>query len=198
MQSLEEAGDTVSSIHVKIGTNTIVAGSYDGRIRSYDIRMGVLQVDVMGHPVTSVRCSEDGHVILASCLDGRIRLVDRDDGSVLKSFGGDATTTDPGKKAAPAYKNKGLRIRSAFANGDRLVVSGGETDEDSPEAAVYAWDVVSGDIIKTLPAGPDIKVVSCVAWNEKVGCWAGGCSDGTSIPFSLNTELVHINLEWRT
>lgn len=178
MQSLEEAGDTVSSIHVHMGTNTIITGSYDGRIRSYDIRMGVLKVDVMGHPVTSVRCSEDGNVILASCLDGRIRLVDRDDGSVLKTFGGDTTTAEPGKKGTPVYKNTGLRIRSAFANGDRLVFSGGETDEDNPDAAVFAWDVVSGDVIETLPAGRGIKVVSCVAWNEKVRTWAGGCSDG--------------------
>ncbi|KAL1959439.1 hypothetical protein VTO42DRAFT_2242 [Malbranchea cinnamomea] len=179
MQSLDEATDTVSSVHVHNGTSTIISGSYDGRIRSYDIRMGMLRVDVMGHPVTSVRCSEDGNVILASCLDGRIRLVDREDGSVLKAFGGDTATTSSEKGTAPKYKNEALRIRSSFGKGDSVVFSGGETDKDDLEAAVFAWDVVSGEVIRTVRAGAGVKVVSCVAWNEKGGCWAGGCSDGT-------------------
>lgn len=190
MQSLEEAGDTVSSLYMHMDTSTIISGSYDGRIRSYDIRMGMLKVDVMGHPVTSVRSSEDGNVVLASCLDGRIRLVDRDDGTVLKAFGGDSTTMDT---TTPVYKNKSLRVRSSFAKGDSVVFSGGETDEENPEAAVYAWDVVSGDVIGTVPAGSGVKVVSSVAWNGKGGCWAGGCSDGKWLLFLLVYLAVSCN-----
>ena len=55
----------------------------------YDIRMGRTLVDVLAHPVTSVRCSSDGNALLASTTDGRIRMLDRSDGKLLKAFGGD-------------------------------------------------------------------------------------------------------------
>ncbi|KAB8205325.1 WD40-repeat-containing domain protein [Aspergillus parasiticus] len=175
IQTLTEASDTVSSIHVHTPTYSIASGSYDGRARIYDVRMGRTTVDVLAHPVTSVRCSTDGNALLASTLDSRIRMLDRTDGKLLQAFGnGDK---GPGKTG---YRNSELRIRSAFAKGDAIVLSGSETDKEdrSAQAYVYAWDVVSGELVASVPAGEGVKVVSCVAWNEKGGCWAGGCSDG--------------------
>lgn len=46
IQVLEEAKDSVSSLHV-VG-HEIVTGSVDGRMRVYDVRMGMLFVDVIG------------------------------------------------------------------------------------------------------------------------------------------------------
>ena len=46
IQVLEEARDSVSSLHV--AGHEIVAGSVDGRLRVYDLRMGLLCVDVIG------------------------------------------------------------------------------------------------------------------------------------------------------
>lgn len=46
IQSLEEAGDSISSLHV-VG-HEIVTGSVDGRMRVYDLRMGMRFVDVFG------------------------------------------------------------------------------------------------------------------------------------------------------
>ncbi|EER27656.1 hypothetical protein D8B26_006250 [Coccidioides posadasii str. Silveira] len=175
MQTLTEATDTVSSVHIHTPSCSIMSGSYDGRIRTYDLRMGVVKVDVMAHPVTSIRCSADGNVILASCLDGRIRIVDRADGSVLKAFGGESGGT--GRQ--PAYKNTELRIRSTFAKGDGAVLSGSELSDQTPGAHVFAWDVLSGNVINVVPVGEDVKVVSCVAWNEKGKNWAAGCSNGS-------------------
>jgi mitogen-activated protein kinase organizer 1 len=184
IQTLDDAGDTVSSLAVHLPTSTIISGSYDGRIRSYDLRMGVLSVDVMGHPITSIRCSADGNTVLSSCLDGKIRLVDRGDGGVLKAFGGGQEGGDG--NGQNAYRNKSLRIRSMFAKGDAVVVSGSEREDAEggrgEQAMVFAWDVMSGDVIGTVPAGDGIKVVSCMAWNEKGKCWASGCSDGECIP----------------
>lgn len=181
IQTLTEASDTVSSIHVHTPTYSIASGSYDGRARIYDVRMGRTTVDVLAHPVTSVRCSADGNTLLASTLDSRIRMLDRTDGKLLQAFGnGDK---GPGKTS---YRNSELRIRSAFAKGDAMVLSGSETDkaDRSAQAYVYAWDVVSGELVASVPAGEGVKVVSCVAWNEKGGCWAGGCSDGAYFPYS--------------
>ncbi|QSS58170.1 WD domain-containing protein [Histoplasma capsulatum] len=189
IQTLSEARDTISSLSIHLPTASIISGSYDGRIRSYDLRMGMVNVDVMGHEVTSVRCSEDGNVVLASCLDSWIRMVDRADGSVLKGFGGGGgkAGADPATPASgdggPRYVNSSLRIRSSFAKGEGVVFSGGETDENESainvESHVFAWDVLTGDVIAKVGVGEGVKAVSCVAWNEKAGCWAGGCSDGT-------------------
>ena len=178
---------------------SIISGSYDGCVRVYDLRMGRMTIDVLGFPVTSVRDSADGNALLASTLDGRIRLLDRADGSLLKAFGGgggneeggggggEGSYTPKGKggKSIPKYRNTEMRIRSVFAKGDAVVLSGSEgviagggDDSISRQAHVFAWDVLSGEVIARVAAGEGVKVVSCVAWNEKGGCWAGGCSDG--------------------
>jgi mitogen-activated protein kinase organizer 1 len=163
-------------------TYSIASGSYDGRVRIYDLRMGRTTVDVIAHPVTSVRCSADGNAILVSSLDGKIRMLDRTDGKLLKAYGGETQTGKFGEK----YVNKSLRLRSVFAKGDAVVLSGSEaadmeTKGNASQAAVFVWDVLSGEIIATVPAGEGVKVVSCVAWNEKGQCWAGACADGKSI-----------------
>lgn len=154
---------------------TIASGSYDGRARVYDLRMGRTTVDVLAHPVTSVQCSTDGNALLASTLDGRIRMLDQSNGQLLKAFG--ASDKDTG----PSYRNEELRVRSAFAKGDAVVLSGSEASPGSRaqmQAYMFAWDVLSGEVVAAVPAGMGVKAVSCVAWNEKRGQWAGGCSDG--------------------
>ncbi|KAL4804913.1 WD40-repeat-containing domain protein [Aspergillus unguis] len=185
IQTLTEASDTVSSLHVHSPTYSIASGSYDGRARIYDIRMGRTTVDVLGNPITSVRCSSDGNALLMSTLDSRIRILDRDDGKLLKAFGqGDSTQHSPSPFSRPApvaYCNTELRIRSVFAKAGAVVLSGSEADKHdrNSQAHTFAWDVLSGEIIASVPAGEKVKAVSCVAWNEKGKCWASGCSDGT-------------------
>ena len=168
IQTLTEAKDTVSTLDIHMATYSIISGSYDGCVRIYDIRMGRSTVDVVAVPVTSVESSKDGNALLASTLDGRIRMLDRADGTLLKAFGGGV-----------GYQNKEMRIRSVFACGDAVVMSGSEGH--GGQAHVFAWDVLSGEVVGVVEAGEGVKVVSCVAWNEKWGdggCWAGGCSDG--------------------
>ena len=61
----------------------LVLRSIDGKVRNYDIRMGQLHVDCIGHPVTSVSFTRDGQCVLASTLDDTIRLMDKDTGEFL-------------------------------------------------------------------------------------------------------------------
>lgn len=134
-----------------------------------------MTVDVLAHPVTSVRCSDDGNALLVSTLDGYIRMLDRVDGKLLNAFGGPAR---PGMTISKLeYRNKELRVRSVFAQGGAVVLSGGEASEAG--AGAFAWDVIKGEVIAAVPVGEKVKAVSCVAWNEKGGNWAAGCSDGT-------------------
>ncbi|PKY03850.1 WD domain protein [Aspergillus campestris IBT 28561] len=179
IQTLSDAGDTVSSLHTHMASYSIASGSYDGRARIYDVRTGHATVDVLGQPVTSVRCSTDGNALLVSTLDSRIRVLDRSDGKLLKAVGGrtGATKEEEGGEE-PEYRNTEMRMRTVFAQGDAVVLSGSEGTAKQ-QAHVFAWDVVSGEVVACLPAGEGVKAVGCVAWNERGGCWAGGCSDGT-------------------
>lgn len=167
---LEEAKDSVSSVAVPRTGYEIIAASVDGRVRSYDIRMGNCTVDTMPAAVTSVEVTRDGQALLVSALDGRIRMLDRKDGTLLQSFGGG------GKDE---YVNKDLRVKSCFGLGEAIVLAGSETN-----GRVRAWDVVSGDMIGEVDAGESGKVVSVVAWRNNGksgkddGVWASGGTDG--------------------
>jgi mitogen-activated protein kinase organizer 1 len=182
IQSLPEATDTVSSLHVHMPTYSLAAGSYDGRVRVYDLRMGRITVDRLAQAVGSVRCSRDGNAVLVSSLDSRVRVLDRQDGKLLKAFGGEDAASDgvaAGNGNDGGYRNTELRIRSVFAKGDAVVLSGSEAAKDrGGPARMFAWDVLSGEVVASVPAGEGVKAVSCVGWNDKEGCWAGGCSDG--------------------
>lgn len=174
IQTLTDASDTVSALHVHGPTYSIASGSYDGHARIYDVRMGKTTIDVLAHPVTSVHCSADGNALLVSTLDGYIRILDRADGKLLNAFGGKAP---PGMTISKhEYRNKELRVRSVFAQGGAVVLSGSEAGEAG--AAAFAWDVIQGQVVAAVPVGEKVKAVSCVAWNDKEGNWAAGCSDG--------------------
>ncbi|OMP85255.1 Septin-like protein spn4 [Diplodia seriata] len=84
LMTLSEAKDSISSICV--WGHEIFAGCVDGRLRTYDIRMGQVFVDVLGHPVTSVTSTRDADSILTSTLDSTIRLMDRSNGRLLQSY----------------------------------------------------------------------------------------------------------------
>lgn len=110
------------------------------------------------------------------------------DGKLLKAFG-DGNDARPGDSSGglPVYRNEELRIRSVFAKGDAVVLSGSEANATrgassraQMPAYAFAWDVLSGEVIAAVPAGLGVRAVSCVSWNEKRGQWAGGCSDGES------------------
>lgn len=174
---LDEAKDGVASVVVPGNGHEVVSGSVDGRIRSYDVRMGRVTVDVMPGAVTSLDLSRDAKTVLAACLDGRIRMMDRADGTCLRAF--PPADHEEGGSGSGSYKNDSLRLRSCFALNESLVLSGSESD-----GKVRAWDVLSGKSVGTVDVNPSGKVVSVVRWREgsqaqgRQGLWAGGGVDG--------------------
>ena len=54
IQTLEEARDAVQTLHV--GQTYIIAGSVDGHVRTYDLRMGELRSDFIGRASFNVFC----------------------------------------------------------------------------------------------------------------------------------------------
>eukprot|EP00955_Chlamydomonas_euryale_P047488 353698-Chlamydomonas_euryale.AAC.7 len=65
--------DSVTS--VTCNGSDVIAGSVDGTVRRFDVRMGRAYADQVHAPVTCVATSHDGQCILAACLDSTLRWV---------------------------------------------------------------------------------------------------------------------------
>ncbi len=60
----------------------------DGTIHRFDVRMGAVLVDDIGHPVTHMAVAHDGESVLAMCTDGVLRLLDRASGQLMAEYQG--------------------------------------------------------------------------------------------------------------
>ncbi|KAF2245971.1 WD40 repeat-like protein [Trematosphaeria pertusa] len=182
IMTLDEAKDSVSD--VAVFDAEIIAGSVDGRVRSYDLRMGMCQVDVIGRPVTSVSVSKKGTELLVSSLDSTVRLMDRTNGQLLKAYRDDA------------FVNTDLRVRSTLGLNDSVVVSG------SDDGMVFAWDLLEGDCLHKFKhsemrevrgkgvGGKEAKgkkdVVSAVAFCKSRKEWASAGGDGNVVVWGMD------------
>lgn len=145
IQVFGEARDAVTALVVR--DHEVVSGSVDGRVRSYDVRMGRCTTDVIGASVTSLSITKDGRAILVGSLDSKLRLMDRDNGSCLRSY------------SDPHWRNEELRVHSLLGNKERYVVAGDEMSFEpslSGEGRIWAWDVLTGKLVAkiTVPRSP--------------------------------------------
>ncbi|TFK79655.1 nuclear mRNA splicing protein [Polyporus arcularius HHB13444] len=159
IQVLDEARDAVQALHV--GGSYIVTGSVDGHVRTYDLRMGELRTDFLGHPVTAIVPSQDNQTYLATTLDAHVRLMDMSTGKMLNDFQGHTSTS--------------YRIRSCFGHGESTVVCGDEN------GSVWAWDLV--DAAPLQPNPPPKVHERVITWIEQHPVEAGelitASADGT-------------------
>lgn len=88
IQILKEAKDSVTDVHVVQNDNQalIRTASVDGRIRTYDLRKGIVRCDDLSSPITSMSQTQDGQYLAASCLDGTIRLIELDSGELVNTY----------------------------------------------------------------------------------------------------------------
>jgi WD40 repeat protein len=76
--------DDVTSV-LSVGP-AILAGSVDGTLRRFDVRMGRIYTDELHHPVSELALTHDGLCVLAACLDSCLRLLDVEAGELLASY----------------------------------------------------------------------------------------------------------------
>ncbi|KAI1377304.1 WD40 repeat-like protein [Hypoxylon crocopeplum] len=187
VQVLSEARDSVTAVVVR--GPEIITGSVDGRVRTYDVRMGQCVTDVVGPSVTSLSLTKDGKAVLVGSLDSKLRLMDRESGGCLKTY------------SNPDWKNEDLRIQSILGGKEQYVLVGDEMT-GSPgrngEGRIWAWDILTGELKAKVPVpwgpagyepkkfvGKDGKpkersnVLSCFAWRES-GFGDQYCVSGTS------------------
>ncbi|KAG5996140.1 hypothetical protein E4U52_007224 [Claviceps spartinae] len=175
IQVLDEARDAITCLAVR--GPQVVTGSVDGRVRSYDVRMGKCTTDVMCASVTSLDMSRDGRSMLVGTLDSKIRLMDCDNGACLRAY------------ADPVWKNEEIRVQSLLGHREKYVVAGDEMaveHGENGEGRVWVWDLLSGRLVARIkvPWGPPgyetrkktlgkdgrekirDNVISCMAWRE--------------------------------
>ena len=123
VQIMQHFSDSVMSVVVSERSD-IIAGSIDGTLRRFDVRMGRVTTDLLHHSITCVAVASDGDVILAACMDSCIRLLDRADGDLLSEYRG--------------HLHKATKLDVCFTPKDGYVVSCSE------DGRILYWDVVEG------------------------------------------------------
>jgi mitogen-activated protein kinase organizer 1 len=183
IMTLDDAKDSITD--VAIHDAEVVTASVDGRMRSYDIRTGMCQVDVIGHSCTSLAVTKKGTEVLVGALDSTVRLMDRTNGELLKAYN-DVT-----------FVNKEFRVRSTLGLNDSVVVSG------SDDGMVFVWDIMGGECLHKFKhsemreavgkgglagqAKGKKDVVSAVAFCKTRREWASAGGDGNVVVWGMGS-----------
>lgn len=181
IMTFSEAKDSISAIEVS-GAE-VMTGSVDGRVRCYDLRMGCVDQDVLGFPITSLSVTKTNDSYLVSTLDSTLRLMDKRDGKLLQAF------------RDHDFLNSTYRVRSTLAAADSLVISGAE------DGSIYVWDLLSGSVKHKLRHAQQVltdgkstgtattstkkDVVSAVTWNQLRKEWASAGGDGSVVIWGM-------------
>lgn len=141
VQTLEETGDTVTSVDVT--SYEILVGSADAKVRRYDLRNGFLVTDLVGqNPVTSVAVSADSASVLVNLCQGEpLRLFDKSSGELLQEFQGHSHPSN-------------IRIDAVLDDGNQNVLCGSE------DGFVYVWDLLEAGVKSKLAHSQDGARVS--------------------------------------
>lgn len=200
----------VASIAFSPDGSRLVAGSWDGLIRLWDVETRVDLRTFVGHgtSVTSVAFSADGTRVASASVDGTVRLWDVETGSELAAFHehtgpvfGVAISPD-GSRIASGGSDRVVRVRDS-ASGDALgdcsghslpVLSvafspdGTRIASGSLDQTVRVWDVTSGTEITALSGhtGP----VASVAFDPGGTRIASGAFDRTVRVWNIASGTV--------
>lgn len=155
VQVLKGFRDSVTSVAAT--QREILAGSVDGCVRRFDVRMGRVFIDELHHPVTCVKVSKDHNCVLAACMDGTIRLLDRVEGHLLAEYTG--------------HKHASYKMDCCFMPSDAYVIGSSE------DGRVCYWELVDGELVDSFQAHTD--VICSMAVHPKGDCLLTSSVDGT-------------------
>lgn len=131
VQILKDAKDTITSIQVT--DHEVLTSSVDCHIRLYDLRIGKMFSDYIGHIITFSNMTHDGQCYIVSCADSTIKLFDKDSGEILNTFSG--------------HESKDYLLENAVNEKDSHIISGSANGE------ILYWDLVSSTCVNKLKHG---------------------------------------------
>ena len=157
IQVLEEMKDSVTCLIVT--DHEILAGSADGKVRTYDLRNGRMITDMItydGSAVTSCSMTSDGQCYLVSTTkaDDSMKLMDKTNGSMLQEFSG-------------VPNSKGYRIECCVGFESRQVLSGSDIGH------ILIFDLVKGHKVEDIKISDKSEVVHSLAYHpskEQFAC----------------------------
>ncbi|XP_032528306.2 WD repeat domain-containing protein 83 [Danaus plexippus] len=138
VQILKDAKDTITSVQVT--DHEVLTSSVDCHMRLYDLRIGKMFSDYIGHIITYASMTHDGQCYLLSCADSTIKLFDKDTGELLNTFSG--------------HESKDYMLENAVNERDSHIISGSASGE------IFYWDLISSNCTQKLTHIKNKPVVS--------------------------------------
>lgn len=175
IQILSEAKDSVSCVKIfqqeQGGSNTgngmaeIVTSSVDGKLRTYDLRKGIMRVDDFGQDtiLTHVSQTHDSLCYIVSTLDDTIYIIEKSSGTLLNTLLG-------------GHRTGRYAIECTPTANDKYIVSGSENGD------TVFYDFVTGKVIQSLQG--HTRATCTVATHPKLdksSCTITGSYDGRAL-----------------
>jgi mitogen-activated protein kinase organizer 1 len=177
---LDDAKDSVSCVSSGgKGVAQIVTSSVDGKIRTYDLRIGQLITEDISHPITSFAVSNDCGSVAASCLDGIIRLFDK-----YNRFHRIDDRKKIFQKFHTLHISGNYKLECAFTSNDDYVISGSEC------GAVVVYPVresLDGGRVLRRHKAPTCSVTSCPQ-SSRPWLIASASYDGSAVVWASQEE----------
>lgn len=154
VQILKDAKDTITSIQVT--NHEILTCSVDCHVRLYDIRVGKMISDYIGHVLTYGSMTHDGQCYILSCSDSTIKLFDKDSGELLNTFSG--------------HESKDYLLQNSVNEKDSHIISGSASGE------IFYYDLVSSKCTQKLVHTKGKPVVT-LSHHPTDNCLLTACED---------------------
>lgn len=159
IQVVSPFGDSVTCL-APVPGHVITAGSVDGTLRAFDVRLGKCVTDALGAPVTAVATTRDGACQLAALTGPSVlRLLDADRGIQLGQYTG--------------HVNAVAKCGACLTADDARVVAGGE------DGRLVAWDLMDGGVEADILAHAGHTICGVDAHPVVPACVMTCATDGT-------------------
>lgn len=148
----------------------LAAGSYDARLRIWDLETGTLAAEFKGHEsrITSLDWSPDGRLVASAAQEPKIIVWDARTGEQVRVLEGH-------RRAVRAV---------AFSTDGRLVASAGV------DGSARIWEVSSGRELRRFTLESDRIEINDVAFSADDAFLLLGCADGTLRRFSILADAA--------
>jgi len=159
VQVMSPFTDSVTCL-APIPGHVITAGSVDGTLRAFDVRLGKCSTDTLGAPVTAIATTKDGACVLAALTGPSVlRLLDVARGIMLGQYTG--------------HVNGVAKCGAGLTADDARVVAGGE------DGRLVVWDLVEASVEATFDAHPGHTVCGLDCHPVVPACLLTCGTDGT-------------------